>query len=155
MTSNPSLSFWARLFLLLACVLPAAGCNAIGDVILGERYRGPQPATEGIVNETAVVRLVEVGPSGQTVLLVDRERYVEAGDPHNVNRVVRVASGEAMRHAVAALNLAPGDRLVLSTQYQGDVNVIGSMNVPDWPGHSAYEYPIAFHSITAITRAGS
>lgn len=145
----------ARLALVATCALPAAGCDAFGDLVLGKNYSGPRPAAEGMTSEVAVVRLVEVVPSGQTVLLVDRERYVEAGDPHNVNRVVRVASGEAMRQAVAALNLAPGDRVVLSTQYQGAVNVIGSMNVPDWPGHSAYEYPIAFHAITAITRAGS
>jgi hypothetical protein len=106
-----------RLALILACALPVAGCDALGDLILGENYDGPRPAAEGITSEVAVVRLVEVVPSGQTVLLIDRERYVEAGDPHNVNRVVRVASGEAMREAVAALNLARGDRVVVSTEY--------------------------------------
>ncbi|HEX6368169.1 MAG TPA: hypothetical protein VF006_04515 [Longimicrobium sp.] len=152
---NRGFSLPARLALLLACALPVGGCNAIGDLILGERYDGPQPAAEGINNEVAVVRLVEVVPSGQTVLLIDRTRFVAAGDPHNVNRVARVASGEEMRQEVAALNLARGDQVVISTDYQGTVNVIGSNSVPDWPGHTAYEYPIGFHAITAIARAGN
>lgn len=155
MKLRPASSFVARLALVAACALPVAGCNAIGDLVLGERYRGPRPAAEGIVDEVAVVRLVEVLPSGQTVLLIDRVRYADAGDPHNVNRVVRVASGEAMREAVAALGLERGDRVVISTEYQGAVNVIGPMSVPDWPGHTAYEYPIGFHAITAIGRAGT
>ncbi len=141
-----------RLVLTVACALPVAGCSGIGDVLLGERYRGPQPAAEDISNEVAVVRLVEVLPSGQTVLLVDRVRYVDANDPHNVNRVARAVSGEAMRDVVAALSLASGDRVVISTEYQSVVNVIGDMTVPDWPGHTAYEYPIGFHAITAVAR---
>lgn len=143
-----------RLIIVAACALPVAGCNAMGDLVLGERYRGPQPATEDISAEVAIVRLVEVVPSGQTVLLIDRVRYTDAGDPHNVNRVVRVLSGSAMRDAVAALELDRGDRVVISTQYQGVTNVIGSMSVPVWPGHTAYEYPIGIHAITAIARAG-
>ena len=145
----------ARLAFVAACALPAAGCSGLGDALFGEAYRGPAPAAEGIAGELAVVRLVEVVPSGQTVLLIDRVRYLEAGEPHDVNRVVRAVSGEAMRDAVAALNLGRGDRVVISTQYQGTVTVVGSMTVPDWPGHDAYPYPIGFHAITAIARAGS
>lgn len=140
--------------LVAACALPAAGCGGLADTLLGEAYRGPAPAAESLSGEVVVVRQVEVVPSGQTVLLVDRVRYVEAGDPHDVNRVVRVTSGEAMRDPVAALRLAPGDRVVLSTQYQGSVQVVGSMSVPDWPGHGARQYPVGFHSVTAIARAG-
>ena len=148
-------SFVARLALLLACALPLTGCDALGDAILGENYSGPPPAAEGISGEVAVVRLIEMVPSGQSVLLVDRPRYVDAGDPHNVNRVVRVASGEAMRDPVAALNLQRGDRVVISTEYRGAVTVVGDLTVPDWPGHSAYEYPIGYHALTAISRTGN
>lgn len=155
MTIQPRFRRTAHLVLVAACcALLAAGCDALGGLILGEAYRGPRPAAEGITGEVAVVRLVEVVPSGQTVLLLDRVRYMQAGDPHNVNRVVRAVSGEAMREPVAALHLGAGDQVVISTQFQGVVKVVGSMTVPDWPGHSAYEYPIGFHSLTAIARAG-
>jgi len=99
-----------------------------------------------------IVRQVEVLPSGSSVLLVDRVRYTDAGDPHNVNRVVRVGPGAELRDSVAALNLVRGDRVPISTRYTGTTNVIGSMSVPDWPGHTAYEYPISLHAITSIAR---
>jgi hypothetical protein len=143
----------ARLALMAACALPMAGCDALGDLILGENYSGPRPAEEDVSNEVAIVRSADVTESGQTVLVIDRVRYVDAGDPHNVNRVVEVRSGVAMRDAVAALNLGRGDRVLISTEYQGVTNVIGDMSVPDWPGHTAYEYPIGIHAVTAITRA--
>lgn len=144
-----------RLALVLVCVSPVVACDALGDLMFGENYEGPLPAAESIAGETVVVRQVEVMPSGQSVLLVDRVRFVDAGDPHNVNRVARVVSGVEFRDEVAALNLGRGDLVVLSTRFGGTVNVVGSMNVPDWPGHRAYEYPISLHAITEIARAGS
>lgn len=148
-----SFSLVVRLALVASCAQQVAGCNALSDFISGEKYRGPRPAEEDISNEVAIVRSADVTESGQTVLLIDRVRYVEAGDPHNVNRVVQVRSGAAMRDTVAALNLGRGDRVLISTDYQGVTNVIGDMSVPDWPGHTAYEYPIGIHAVTAITRA--
>lgn len=145
----------ACLALIGVCVLPVSGCDSIGDLILGERYRGPRPAEEAIFNEVAIVRGVTVTESGQTALLLDRVRFTDAGEPHNVNRVVRVLSGASKRDEVAALNLDRGDRVVVSTEFQGVTNAIGSMSVPDWPGHGAYEYPIGIHAVTAIARAGS
>lgn len=144
-----------RLALVAACVLSVSGCDAIGDRLLGENYEGPQPAAEGISNEVAIVRLVEVVPSGESVLLIDRARFTEAGDPHNVNRIVRVVSGAALRDSVAALNLRRGDHVLISTEYGGVTTVVGNMSVPDWPGHKAYVYPIGVHAITSIARAGS
>ena len=143
------------LALAAACALPAAGCIALSDFVSGEKYRGPRPAHEDITDEVAIVRKVEVVPPGDHVLLVDRVRYTDAGDPHNVNRVVRVGPGAELRDSVAALNLIPGDRVLISTRYTGTTNVIGSMSVPDWPGHTAYEYPISLHAITSMARVGS
>lgn len=148
-------SLMVRLALVAACGLPVSGCDAVSDFVSGEKYRGPQPAQEDITNEVAIVRLVEVLPSGSHVLLIDRIRYTEAGDPHNVNRVARVGPGAELRDSVAALNLVRGDRVLISTRYTGVASVIGSMSVPDWPGHTAFEYPISLHAITAIARTGS
>lgn len=150
-----SLSLLVRLTLVATCALQVAGCNALSDFVSGEKYRGPRPAEEDISNEVGIVRSAEVTGSGQTVLLIDRVRYADAGDPHNVNRVVQVRSGAAMRDTVAALNLGRGDRVLISTEYQGVTNVIGNLSVPDWPGHNAYEYPIGIHAATAIARTGS
>ena len=151
----PRFSLMVRLALVAACGLPVSGGNAISDFVSGEKYRGPRPAQEDITNEVAIVRLVEASPSGGHVLLIDRVRYTEAGDPHNVNRVVRVGPGAELRDSVASLNLVRGDRVLISTRYTGFTNVIGSMSVPDWPGHTAYEYPISLHAITVIARTGS
>lgn len=155
MRMRPGFSLLVRLALVAACALQAAGCNALSDFVSGEKYRGPRPAEENISNEVAIVRGADVTESGQTVLLIDRVRYTDGGDPHNVNRVVQVRSGAAMRDMVAALNLGVGDSVLISSQYQGYTNVIGINSVPNWPGHTAYEYPIAIHSVTAISRAGS
>ncbi|HZG43023.1 MAG TPA: hypothetical protein VEY93_08685 [Longimicrobium sp.] len=142
-----------RLVLAGACALSLPGCNGIADYILGEAYGGPQPAPENITNEIAIVRSLEVTPSSRSGLVLERVRFADAGDPHNVNRVIQAGSGEAMREAVAALHLSRGDRVVVSTTFVSVTNTIGNNGVPDWPGHKAYEYPIGIHAITAIARA--
>jgi len=143
------------LALVASCALPLAACDTMADLMFGENYEGRPPAQEDISNEIAIVRSTYVPESGHTVLLIDRVRYVDSGDPHNVNRALRVSSGDAMLEAVAALNLAVGDSVLISTQYQGIVQVVNLQSVPNWPGHKAYQYPIAFHVVTAIARAGS
>jgi len=120
-----------------------------------EVYRAPQPVAENLSSEVAIVRSIEFTPSGRSGLVLERVRFAEAGDPHNVNRVIQAVSGEAMRDAVAALDLRRGDRVVVSTTFVSVTNTIGNNGVPDWPGHNAYEYPIGIHAITALTRAGT
>lgn len=155
MRSQDKFSLATRIALVLVCVSQAAACDMLGNLMFGEKYEGPPPAAESIHRETAVVRRIDVPPSGPAVLLIDRVRFTEAGDPHNVNRVVRVVARDAVRDELAALNLGRGDLVVLSTRFNGTVNAIGSMNVPDWPGHGAYEYPIGVHALTEIARVGS
>ncbi|HST63178.1 MAG TPA: hypothetical protein VLK84_30995 [Longimicrobium sp.] len=155
MKNRRGFSLLVRFALVAVCALPVAGCDSIADLMFGENYEGPPPAEEDITNEVAVVRSTVVAESGLIVLLVDRVRYVDAGDPHNVNRVVQVYSGDAMRETVAALNLSAGESVLISTEYQSYTNVMGIRSVPNWPGHNAYEYPIAIHGVTAIARTGS
>lgn len=131
--------------------LLAAGCSGIMDSVSG-RYRGPQPLSEGLSGEVVVIRRATALPAG-SAFIVDRVRFVEAGDPHNINRVVEVVTTEATRNQVGGLNLRAGDRVVLSTAFQAITTQVGSLGIPDWPGPGRYEYPIGFHHITSVARA--
>jgi hypothetical protein len=131
----------------------AGGCSGIVDSISG-RYRGPQPLSQGLSGETVVIRRVTVLPAG-SAFIVDRVRFVEAGDPHDINRVVEVVTTEATRNQVSGLNLRAGDRVILSTEFQSITTQVGALGIPDWPGPGRYEYPIGFHSITSVARAAN
>lgn len=104
-------------------------------------FRGPPPAQEGISGEEVVIRRATAVDSA-SVFIVDRVRYVEAGDPHNINRVVKVVTTEATRGQAAALNLQRGDRVVLTTAFGSITKEVGSLSIPDWPGPGRYEYPL-------------
>jgi hypothetical protein len=142
----------AVLFLAVACALPITGCDVL-DSSSG-LYRGPRPVPEAIAGEEAVIRRVSVLPGG-SVFVVDRVRYVKAGDPYNINRVAEVATTEATRDQVAALNLRPGERVLLTTRFHMVTEQVGSLSTPDWPAPGVYEYPIGFHYIVSIERAGT
>lgn len=135
----------------LAVVLSSAACD---DFIngLSRGYVGPPPAHESIVDEMATLAEVRDGYQGQVVLILDRTRFVSAGEPHNVNRVVKVWTTRENQDQVAALNLRSGDRVLVSTEFNGIDEAGGAMNVPNWPGHDALEYPISSHQITSIER---
>lgn len=141
------------LLLVATAGLLTGGCDAI-MAELTDAYRGPPPAEEGISGEEVVIRGVTVLDSA-SVFMLDRVRYVEAGDPYNINRVVKVVTTGATRDKAAALNLQRGDRVVVSTAFGSITKEVGSLSIPDWPGPGRYEYPIGFHSLTAITRAGN
>ncbi|HZG43022.1 MAG TPA: hypothetical protein VEY93_08680 [Longimicrobium sp.] len=152
MSRPAAVRFAATLMLVAACALPSAGCDLLDP--LSGLYRGPSPVAEGISGEEAIVRRVSV-LSGGSVFIIDRVRYVQAGDPHNINRVAEVATTEATRDAVAELNLQRGDRVIVTTTFHAVTEQVGSMSIPDWPAPGVYEYPIGFHYITSIRRAGN
>lgn len=135
----------------LAMLATLAGCD---DLINGASrgYTGPQPAQEALAGETALVAQVRTGAPGQVVLILDRLRFVEAGRPHDVNRVVKVWTTAANQAEVGALGLGAGDRVTVSTAFVRIDEGGGAMGVDDWPGHDAMEYPIGAHQITAIAR---
>jgi hypothetical protein len=134
---------------MLLCT--SAACD---DFISGlsRGYVGPPPAHASIVDEVATLAEVRAGYQGQVVLILDRTRFASAGDPHNVNRVVKAWTTRENQHQVTALNLRSGDRVLISTEFNGIDEAGGSMNVPNWPGHDALEYPISSHQITSIER---
>lgn len=138
--------------LLGGMVLALGGCD---DMILrmSRGYTGPQPATEPLSEERAVVHRVRTQHQGQIALTVERVRFAVAGDPHNVNRVVETATTTETQEAVTALDLQSGDTVRISTEYIGVTEGAGSMGVPNWPGHQAMEYPIGLHLLTEIARA--
>lgn len=139
--------------ILLAAValvgLSVAGC---GDILgwLSGAYDGPRPNQDPLSSETVIVR--SRAPQSADRLLLDRVRYLEGGDPHNVNRVIYAVTSE-VQDQVDALGLQTGDRLVVSTRFQGIAETGDLKEVPNWPGHDYFEYPIAQHVLTSIARA--
>jgi hypothetical protein len=140
-----NLAFQPLRWLLVGSVaVVLAACDGLLGI-----YNGPQPAQTDITEEVVVVRSWDVTPSGQHQYIMDRVRFTEAGDPHNVNRVVWVSTTEATAAAVIGLDLQTGDRVTISTEFSG-VRQIGELTeVPNWPGHRSTEYPIGVHLFTS------
>lgn len=151
MTRNTS-SSGARAMLPGIFVLLVVGCN-FADLL--PHYTGPQPEREAIANERVVVRQLvgsAIHPGAAGAFYGERAIFQQAGDPHNVNRVVYVAGGE-LHAELAAINLELGDTLLISTRYDTTYyDAIGPGAVPDWPGHTHVEYPIARHMLTSLAR---
>lgn len=122
-------------------VVALAGClNPLGS------YRGPLPSQEDITDEVVIVRSEYVWVPGSVhEFIMDRVRFQEAGDPHNVDRVVRVLTTEETAAAVIGLHLQAGDRVTISTEFAQLSKVRALTEVPNWPGHRYREYPIGGH----------
>jgi hypothetical protein len=135
---------------LIAVTLALCSCDLVGRI--SGAYRGPVPKQEAITNEIVIIRSLEPGPQGAFGFVADRVRYLEAGRPHDVNRVVRVRTPLDIAEQAAALNLSVGERVTISTRfaYIGDASDL--TEVPDWPGHDYREYPIGVHLLTEISR---
>jgi hypothetical protein len=141
-----------RLPLLAATLLCAsAACDEIVELSGG--YTGPPPATEPLAAEAVRIAEIRQSSGGPVEFLLDRTRFVDARDPHNVNRVVKARTTPGTQAAVAALNLREGERVVITTEYSHMDETGGEMDVPNWPGHSAMEYPVSAHRIVSSARA--
>lgn len=142
-----------RVALLATVVMVLAGCGA-SDLL--PHYSGPQPSRDPLANERVVVRKVvssATNPNAAGAVYVERTRFVEAGDPHNVNRVIRAAGGE-LAAQLAALGVKAGDTLLISTRYDTTYyDALAPGAVSDWPGHTHLEYPIARHTLTSVARS--
>lgn len=143
----------ARLLLAgVALLAVTAACDSLASSF--GAYTGPPPATEPLSSELATVTWRYTSPDGTVSLYLDRARYVQAGDPHNVNRVIEARTTAENKDEVATLSLQVGDRVRISTEFSHVAEAGGDLNVRNWPGHDAMEYPIGSHRITAIERAG-
>ena len=148
---NPRSTRLARcVLLMIVCTVGTASCGEIMDRLTGA-YSGPRPSTDPLQDEVVIVRDVHTA-LGHTQIVAERTRFAEAGDPHNVNRVVRITTDDASRDEVHALALQLGDTLVVSTRFRIMGEGGGSMGVPNWPGHRSVEYPIAHHNFTSARR---
>lgn len=137
--------------LLCAAALPAAGCERVLNYVTNT-YSGPAPQKVDLVAETVIVRRISTDESNRIQrMFVDRERYL-ASDPHSIDRVLQVLPHEVL-DAVSALNLQVGDRVRISTRYQGyaEAGDLGRF-VPNWPFDKYHEYLIGEHVLTAVEK---
>lgn len=137
--------------LVCATALPVAGCDPVLNFVTNS-YTGVPPQKVDIVAETAIIRRLSNDESNRIQrMLLDRERYL-ASDPHNINRVVQVLPHEVL-DAVSALHLRNGDRIRISTRYQGyaEAGDLGQF-VPDWPFDKYNEYLLGEHVLTAVEK---
>lgn len=139
----------AQAVLVIVAAATTSACD-VADRLIGA-YRGPMPKQEAITNEVAIIRSVQSGP-GAVRFLADRVRYLEAGKPHDVNRVVLVVTTAANWEQVSAMALTAGERVTFSSEFLGNTDASDLREVPDWPGHDYLEYPIGQHVLTSIAR---
>jgi hypothetical protein len=133
----------AALFVLTACK---------ADLIHRfEVYTGPTPDSVALVDERVIVRTVWSGDS-YLIFMVERVRFAEAGDWHNVDRVVKLETPADTRAAIAQMGLRKGDRLRISTTYLGTASAGQSLGVPNWPGHNAWHYPVGRHLLESVAQ---
>jgi hypothetical protein len=122
------------------------------DSLLGIDNQLPTP--EGLQQERVVVRGVRVQqgiPIPEYVL--DRVRYIDAGDPRSVNRVIR-AVGTHPWPGLDSLSIAVGDTLLATTRYL-DISRVYSAPapIPDWRDNSK-SYLIGVHSLVTVEKGG-
>lgn len=139
----------ARVLLIGAACATFTGCDILGRI--SGAYRGPVPEREPITDEVVIVRSIASWSQGVEIV-ADRARYLEGGKPHDVNRVVRARTTPANQEQVASLGLVVGERVTISTEFAGIGDAAEMTEVPDWPGHDFYEYPIGEHVLTSIRR---
>jgi hypothetical protein len=141
-----------RRSVLLAPAL-LAGC-LFGDLLV--EYHGPMPEKTGLYDEVVVVREVQaipLPPNQTGGFYADRVRYVLSGQPHDINRIINVSAGQ-LQSQFAALNPQVGDTMRISTVYDRTYWAGVHGPVPDWPNGKLEEYPVGFHTLTAIRREG-
>jgi hypothetical protein len=143
---------WYSMLLLGLITLPLAGC---GDILEGSfwgTYKGELPVEQRIEDERVIVRIISTSPGFNIQnFYVDRVQYLEANDPHNVNRIVEVTARE-VQPLVDQLKLQVGDTIRISTRYEGIATGSKRQAIPDWPGHRYREFPIGFHALTAVEK---
>jgi hypothetical protein len=144
-------SAFAVLFVL--GVIGLQGCDGIIGYVTAT-YTGPKPASEPLRGEIVTIRTLYTRSDGRIYTFhADRVRFVDAKDPHNINRIVDVKPGDA-EAALKALQPKVGDRLRISTQFQGIGEASGLEDkVPDWPYGRYIDYPIGVHLLTSVERA--
>lgn len=138
--------------LFLVGVIGLQGCDGIIGYVTAT-YTGPKPGSEPLQGEVVIIRNIATTPEGRIYAFhADRVRFVDAKDPHNINRVVDVRPADA-EGAFKALQPKVGDRMRISTQFQGIGEASGLEDkIPDWPYGKYIDYPVGVHTLTAAER---
>jgi hypothetical protein len=145
-----------RTLLLVMLVFAGAGCEAFGRELFGT-YGGPDPQTNDLVDEVAIVRSVIRDPAGEreglvSLIHLDRLQYLQPGRRGDVNRVVALLHTEGGM-SLDSLGLEVGDTVTVTTSYLGvTLSGPGPGQIPDWAGYDYLEYPIAGHRLLTISR---
>ncbi len=136
-----------RVALWAAAALALAGCD--------EGLLGPRPSETGLERERVVVRSAQPLPGVEVrEYLLDRLRYLDGRDPHDVNRIIR-GQAHLPWPRLDSLGIAVGDTLLVTTRYERADRVYGlNASIPDWPGHDARSYLLGTHTITEVEKAG-
>lgn len=145
-----------RMLALCLAIPGLAGCELI-DRLAGE-YDGKMPAKADVVSEAVIIRSFQRDPAGTAEagrlrrIYLDRVRYLDARDFHDVNRIILGETGDFTAH-IESLNLGVGDTVVVSADYQGVYHGGAATGVvPNWPGDRYIDYPVAVHRLTEIRR---
>lgn len=138
------------LFGLALLVLPA--CDALFDSAF-KVYRGPQPATQDLVDERVILRALQGDSVVAWDYYLDRLQFLERGDSLHIDRVVIGNPGE-LRARLDSLRVRRGDTLVVSTKYKGITYNGGlEMYIPNWGANRYYNgYPIAVHTLIGVEK---
>jgi hypothetical protein len=137
-------------FVLALLVLPA--CDALFDSAF-KVYRGPQPATQDLVDERVILRALQGDSAVAWDYYLDRLQFLERADSLHIDRVV-IGNPGALRARLDSLRVRRGDTLVVSTRYKGiEYNGGLEMYIPNWGANRYYNgYPIAVHTLTTVEK---
>lgn len=141
-----------RLLLALALlVLPA--CDALFDSAF-KVYRGPQPASQDLVDERVILRALQSYVDGKPQdYYLDRLQILDRGDSLHIDRVV-IGTPGSLQARLDSLGVKRGDTLVVSTDYKAIVYNGGlEMYIPNWGANRYYNgYPIALHTLVKVEK---
>jgi hypothetical protein len=138
-------------FGLALLVLPA--CDALFDSAF-KVYRGPQPASQDLVDERVILRALQSYVDGKPQdYYLDRLQFLERADSLHIDRVV-LGTPEIAQARLDSLGVVRGDTLVVSTRYKAIVYNGGlEMYIPNWGANRYYNgYPIAVHTLTKVEK---
>ena len=138
------------LFGLALLVLPA--CQAVFDSVY-KVYRGPQPATQDLVDERVILRALQGDTAVAWDYYLDRLQFLDRGDSLHIDRVV-IGKPGALRARLDSLKVMRGDTLVVSTTYVGTKPGGGlELYIPNWGANRYYyDYPVAVHTLVKVEK---
>ncbi|HEV2150396.1 MAG TPA: ferrous iron transport protein A [Longimicrobiaceae bacterium] len=147
---------WLHPIRLLPLALAAAVLTSCGSLLDSafKIYRGPQPATEDLVEERVILRAFQGDVDGRPWdHYLDRLQFLDRGDSLHIDRIV-IGTPELLRARLDSLGVKRGDTLIVSTKYKG-ITYNGGLEtyIPNWGANKYYDgYPVALHTLTKVEK---